>query len=122
MAEGPYAGDVALSLQVVSFPCGGFTVAWGTNHVVVDGSGLSLLVSAWSELARSGSGIVVSSPPEPGRTTTAPCSARPPSYRVSLDKAFTPSIGERQVNVLTIDGSFVIRLYYIEASEIAPAP
>uniref|UniRef100_J3KYH7 Uncharacterized protein n=1 Tax=Oryza brachyantha TaxID=4533 RepID=J3KYH7_ORYBR len=41
----PYAGDVALSVQVVSFPCGGFTVAWGTNHVVVDGRGLSLLVS-----------------------------------------------------------------------------
>uniref|UniRef100_A0A0D3EM07 Uncharacterized protein n=1 Tax=Oryza barthii TaxID=65489 RepID=A0A0D3EM07_9ORYZ len=30
----PYAGDVALSVQVVSFACGGFTVAWGTNHVV----------------------------------------------------------------------------------------
>uniref|UniRef100_J3L4Z3 Uncharacterized protein n=1 Tax=Oryza brachyantha TaxID=4533 RepID=J3L4Z3_ORYBR len=58
-----------------------------------------------------------SSPPEPGRTTTAPCSARPPSYRVSLDKAFTPSIGERHVNVLTSDESFVLRLYYIEASE-----
>uniref|UniRef100_A0A0D9UZB0 Uncharacterized protein n=1 Tax=Leersia perrieri TaxID=77586 RepID=A0A0D9UZB0_9ORYZ len=30
----PYYADVALSVQVVSFACGGFTVAWGTNHVV----------------------------------------------------------------------------------------
>ncbi|XP_006645736.2 coniferyl alcohol acyltransferase-like [Oryza brachyantha] len=114
----PYAGDVALSVQVVSFPCGGFTVAWGTNHVVVDGSGLSLLVSAWSELARSGSGeLVAGARPNHDRSVFRP--RAPPSYRASLDRAFTPSDGERQVNVLTSDESFVLRLYYIEASEIA---
>ncbi|RLM93862.1 hypothetical protein C2845_PM08G09060 [Panicum miliaceum] len=49
----PYADDVALSVQVVSFACGGFTVAWRTNHVLVDGSALSLLVTSWSEVVRS---------------------------------------------------------------------
>ncbi|KAL6850516.1 hypothetical protein ACP4OV_021143 [Aristida adscensionis] len=66
----PYGADVALSVQLVSFACGGFTVAWGTSHVLVDGSALSLLVTAWSELARSGTLAVGS-----GRTTTSRRSA-----------------------------------------------
>uniref|UniRef100_A0A0E0MU90 HXXXD-type acyl-transferase family protein n=1 Tax=Oryza rufipogon TaxID=4529 RepID=A0A0E0MU90_ORYRU len=113
----PYAGDVALSVQVVSFACGGFTVAWGTNHVVVDGSALSRLVSAWSELARSGT-LSPGSWPNHDRSVFRP--RAPPSYGASLDEAFTPLDGERQVNVLTRDESFVdVRLYYIEAADIA---
>ncbi|KAL6626466.1 hypothetical protein ACP70R_030192 [Stipagrostis hirtigluma subsp. patula] len=50
----PYSADVALSVQVVSFACGGFTVAWRTSHLLVDGSALSSLVTAWSVLARTG--------------------------------------------------------------------
>jgi|UniRef100_A0A0E0FJP1 hypothetical protein len=113
----PYAGDVALSVQVVSFACGGFTVAWGTNHVVVDGSALSMLVSAWSELARSGT-LAAGARPNHDRSVFRPRS--PPSYGASLDEAFTPLDGARQVNVLTSDESFVgVRLYYIEAADIA---
>ncbi|BAF04564.2 Os01g0261600 [Oryza sativa Japonica Group] len=98
----PYAGDVALSVQVVSFACGGFTVAWGTNHVVVDGSALSMLVSAWSELARSGT-LAAGARPNHDRSVFRPRS--PPSYGASLDEAFTPLDGARQVNVLTSDES-----------------
>ncbi|KAL6626469.1 hypothetical protein ACP70R_030195 [Stipagrostis hirtigluma subsp. patula] len=113
----PYAAaDVALSVQVVSFACGGFTVAWCTNHVLVDGSALSLLVSAWSELARSGT-LAVGSRPNHGRSVLRP--RAPPSYSASLDEAFTPLDAERQVNVLTAKQSFVERLYYVEASDIA---
>uniref|UniRef100_A0A0E0C0A1 Uncharacterized protein n=1 Tax=Oryza meridionalis TaxID=40149 RepID=A0A0E0C0A1_9ORYZ len=112
----PYAGDVALSVQVVSFACGGFTVAWGTNHVVVDGSALSRLVSAWSELARSGT-LSPGSWPNHDRSVFRP--RAPPSYGASLDEAFTALDGERQVNVLTRDESFVVRLYYIQAADIA---
>uniref|UniRef100_A0A0E0C0A0 Uncharacterized protein n=1 Tax=Oryza meridionalis TaxID=40149 RepID=A0A0E0C0A0_9ORYZ len=107
----PYAGDVALSVQVVSFACGGFTVAWGTNHVLVDGSALSMLVGAWSELARSGALAA-------GRSTAEPRPLRVPPTRRAVE--FTPlDDGERQVNVLTSDESFVARLYYIDAAEIA---
>nr|CAB3472732.1 unnamed protein product [Digitaria exilis] len=42
----PYGEDMALSVQLVSFACGGFTVAWSTNHVLVDASAMSLLVTA----------------------------------------------------------------------------
>ncbi|EAY73389.1 hypothetical protein OsI_01271 [Oryza sativa Indica Group] len=95
----------------------GFTVAWGTNHVVVDGSALSMLVSAWSELARSGT-LAAGARPNHDRSVFRPRS--PPSYGASLDEAFTPLDGARQVNVLTSDESFVgVRLYYIEAADIA---
>uniref|UniRef100_A0A0D9WDC3 Uncharacterized protein n=1 Tax=Leersia perrieri TaxID=77586 RepID=A0A0D9WDC3_9ORYZ len=95
----PYAADVALSVQVVSFACGGFTVACGTNHVVVDGCALTRAFGDGDAVA----GILAETRP----------------IRVPPDVAFTPLDGELQVNVLTTDESFVGRLYYIEASDIA---
>ncbi|TVU22500.1 hypothetical protein EJB05_32201, partial [Eragrostis curvula] len=112
----PYGQDMALSVQVVSFACGGFTVAWCTNHVLVDGSALSLLVRAWSELARTGT-LSAGARPNHDRLVFRP--RAPPSYSASLDKMFTPLESERQINVLTCDQSSVRRLYYIEASDVA---
>uniref|UniRef100_A0A0A9BUF4 Uncharacterized protein n=1 Tax=Arundo donax TaxID=35708 RepID=A0A0A9BUF4_ARUDO len=112
----PYGDDVALSVQVVSFACGGFTVAWCTHHVLVDGSALSLLVSAWSELALSGT-LAAGARPNHDRSVLRP--RAPPSYGAALDGAFTPLDAKRQVNVLTNELSFVERLYCIEASDIA---
>jgi hypothetical protein len=42
-----YGEDMTMSVQAVSFACGGFPVAWRTNHVVVDGCALSSLVTVW---------------------------------------------------------------------------
>uniref|UniRef100_R7WFI8 Anthranilate N-benzoyltransferase protein 1 n=1 Tax=Aegilops tauschii TaxID=37682 RepID=R7WFI8_AEGTA len=42
----PYGGDVPLSVQLVSFACGGFSVAWGHNHLLGDGHALLGLVCA----------------------------------------------------------------------------
>ncbi|CAL4957358.1 unnamed protein product [Urochloa decumbens] len=112
----PYGADVALSVQVVSFACGGFTVAWSTNHLLVDGCTLSSLVSAWSELALSGA-LSPGSQPSHDRAVFRPRAT--PSYDAALDEAFTPVRPERQVNVLTCEQSAVGRLYYIEASDIA---
>ncbi|RLM92319.1 omega-hydroxypalmitate O-feruloyl transferase-like [Panicum miliaceum] len=103
----PYGEDMALSVQVVSFACGGFTVAWGTNHVLVD---------ARSELMRSGA-LAAGSRPNHDRSVFRP--RVPPSYSAPLDEAFTPLDSRRQVNVLTVQQSFVQRTYYIEASDIA---
>ncbi|CAL4964334.1 unnamed protein product [Urochloa decumbens] len=111
----PYADGVALSVQVVSFECGGFAVAWCTNHVLADGKALSLLVSAWSELARTGA-LSAGARPNHDRSMFRP--RAPPSYSDSFNKAFTPVHAERQVNVLTAEQSFVERLYYIEAPDI----
>ncbi|KAJ1283188.1 hypothetical protein BS78_03G108700 [Paspalum vaginatum] len=112
----PYGEDMALSVQVVSFSCGGFTVAWSTNHLLVDGSALSSLVSAWSELALSGK-LSTGSWPSHERSVFR---ARPtPPYSAALDEAFTPADTRRQVNVLTFQRSAVERLYYIDGSTIA---
>ncbi|RLM69463.1 omega-hydroxypalmitate O-feruloyl transferase-like [Panicum miliaceum] len=108
--------DVALSVQVVSFACGGFTVAWRTNHLVVDGTALVSLVGAWSELARSGT-LSAGARPNHDRTVFRPRAT--PAYAASLDKAFTPLDPRLQVNVLTTSESFVQRFYYIDASDIA---
>ncbi|CAL4988364.1 unnamed protein product [Urochloa decumbens] len=103
----PYGEDMALSVQVVSFACGGFTVAWRTNHVIADGCALSFLVNAWSELTRSATRTL---PAElrPNHDRSAVFRPRtPPSYGASLDEAFTPLDARRQVNALTADQSSV---------------
>ncbi|RLN23557.1 omega-hydroxypalmitate O-feruloyl transferase-like [Panicum miliaceum] len=105
----PYGADVALSVQVVSFACGGFTVAWSMNHLLGDGCALSSLVSAWSELAVSRA-LSRGSRPNHHRAVFRP--------RAALDEAFTPVRADRQVNVLTWEQNAVGRLYYIEASGV----
>ncbi|CAM0145448.1 unnamed protein product [Urochloa decumbens] len=115
----PYGEDVALSVQVVSFVCGGFTVAWRTNHVVADGCALSSLVTAWSAFARSGTGTLPAAlRPNHDRSTVFRPRA-PPSYSASVGEAFTTLDARRQVNALTADQSCVLRFYRIEASDVA---
>lgn len=112
----PYGEDMALSVQLVSFACGGFTVVWCTNHVLVDGSALSFLVSSWSALARSGT-LPADGRPNNDRSVFRPRAS--PSYSRSLNEALTPLDAEHQVNVLTAGQSFVERLYYVDASDVA---
>ncbi|TVU45519.1 hypothetical protein EJB05_05008, partial [Eragrostis curvula] len=105
---------VALSVQVVSFACGGFSVAWRTSHLLVDGCALYMLVGMWSEFARNGTiggGVV----PSHDRSVLRPRS--PPSYAPSFGDAYRPDTGERLPNVLT-NQTFVERLYYIEESDV----
>ncbi|KAK3163523.1 hypothetical protein QOZ80_1AG0004790 [Eleusine coracana subsp. coracana] len=113
----PYDADVALSVQVVAFACGGFTVAWRTHHLLVDGNALGLLVGAWAEVARTGA-LAATARPNHDRALL-PRPRAPPRYDPALDAAFTSVDPARQVNVLTAEASFVERLYYIRASDIA---
>ncbi|GJN37871.1 hypothetical protein PR202_gb26868 [Eleusine coracana subsp. coracana] len=114
----PYdADDVPLSVQVVAFACGGFTVAWRTHHLLVDGSALGLLVGAWAEVARTGPLAAAARPSHDRAALLRP--RAPPRYSPALDAAFTPVDPARQVNALTAEASFVERLYYIRASDIA---
>ncbi|KAF8661583.1 hypothetical protein HU200_057005 [Digitaria exilis] len=113
----PYDMDVALSVQLVSFTCGGFTVAWCTNHVLMDASSMILLVNSWSEHARSGALPAGVRPNHDRSLLFRPRAA--PSYSASLDEAFTPLDKRHQVNVLTTQQSMVERLYYVDASAMA---
>ena len=80
-----YSADVALSVQLVSFACGGFAVAWGSNHLLVDGYSLCMIADAWSELARSGT---IATAPNHDRSVFRPRAV--PSYGPSFGEAFTP--------------------------------
>nr|CAB3472728.1 unnamed protein product [Digitaria exilis] len=104
----PYDMDVALSVQLVSFTCGGFTVAWCTSHVLMDASSMILLVNSWSEHARSGALPAGVRPNHDRSLLFRPRAA--PSYSASLHEAFTPLDKRHQVNVLTTQQSMVERL------------
>ncbi|GJN23634.1 hypothetical protein PR202_gb11298 [Eleusine coracana subsp. coracana] len=109
----PYdESSVALSVQLVSFACGGFSVAWRTSHLLVDGCALYALVGAWSEFARRGT---VAVPVSHDRAVLRPRS--PPRYAPGFGDAYTPDTGDRLVNVLT-NQSFVERLYRIDARDV----
>ncbi|KAF7007875.1 hypothetical protein CFC21_022766 [Triticum aestivum] len=115
-----YGADVVLSVQLVSFACGGFTVAWCSNHVVMDGYGLCMLASMWSELARSGTIDTTRSSGAPNfDRAVLPRPRAAPSYSPSLSEAFTPFEDKHLVNSLTAGSYCVTRLYYIEERDIA---
>ncbi|GJN29045.1 hypothetical protein PR202_gb17236 [Eleusine coracana subsp. coracana] len=110
----PYGEDgLALSVQLVSFACGGFAVVWRTNHVLVDGSALALLVRAWAELARNSYRLPAGSRPHHDRSIFRPRS--PPSYSASSVLTIVPDDYEQRI----LQISFVERLYHIKASDIA---
>uniref|UniRef100_A0A0E0G550 Uncharacterized protein n=1 Tax=Oryza nivara TaxID=4536 RepID=A0A0E0G550_ORYNI len=111
----PYAAEVVMSVQLLSFACGCFAVVWATNHLLGDGHIAVVLLRSWSELALTGTfagGLnldrsVLSRP------------RSPPMYSAAVDGMFVPWDHEHEVNPLTAEASFVERLYYVEAADIA---
>ncbi|KAI4973916.1 hypothetical protein ZWY2020_041699 [Hordeum vulgare] len=111
----PYAAEVPLSVQLVSFTCGGFAVVWATNNLIGDGNVGIMLVRMWSELVRSGT--ISEGGPSHDRSLFSP--REPPQYDPSLDGMFTQWDHEHEVNALTAEASFIERLYYVEERDIA---
>ncbi|KAE8768319.1 omega-hydroxypalmitate O-feruloyl transferase-like [Hordeum vulgare] len=115
----PYGGDVPLSVQVVSFACGGFSVVWGYNHLLGDGHALLGLVSRLSEIARTGT-LAPAARPVHGRSLFHPSSTPLRVRRRSSSLAtFKPLTSDRMINVLTSEASCVHRLYYLEEQAIS---
>lgn len=112
----PYHEGVTLSVQLLSFACGGFSVVWGTNNLVCDGPASGMFLSMWSELARTGR-MPDTLSVNHDRSVFRP--RDPPAYSAGLDGTFATYDDRRMVNALTADASFVERIYYIEASDIA---
>ncbi|XP_072978528.1 coniferyl alcohol acyltransferase-like [Typha angustifolia] len=108
----PFAKDLALSLQLVRFSCGGFSISWGTNHLLVDGHGLTMLPSSWSEFVRSGK---LSSPPNHDRSVFRPRS--PPRYDSKLEQEFMRYDPSKLINVLMAD-AVVRRNYVVDACDV----
>ncbi|GJN40459.1 hypothetical protein PR202_gb29674 [Eleusine coracana subsp. coracana] len=113
----PFDEDVPLSVQVVSFTCGGFSVSWSCNNLVVDGHSVAKLARMWSEFARSSGTKTFTEPPTSyDRSIFRP--REPPTYSDALNEMFTPYDHRHLVNVLTAEDSFVDKLYYVEAQDL----
>uniref|UniRef100_A0A0E0LIW8 Uncharacterized protein n=1 Tax=Oryza punctata TaxID=4537 RepID=A0A0E0LIW8_ORYPU len=112
----PYPKDVPLSVQLLRFACGSFSVVWGKHNLLHDGQVSTMIVRMWSELARTGR-ISDGLPINHDRSVFRP--RNPPSYGDALDAMFTTYDDGRLVNALTAHDSFIERLYYIEAGDIA---
>uniref|UniRef100_I1QFU5 Uncharacterized protein n=1 Tax=Oryza glaberrima TaxID=4538 RepID=I1QFU5_ORYGL len=90
-------------------------VVWASNHLLGNGHIVVVLLRSWSEFARTGTfagGLnldrsVLSRPHSP------------PRYSAAVDGMFVPWDHEHEVNPLTGEASFVERLYYVEAADIA---
>ncbi|KAL5199403.1 hypothetical protein ABZP36_020606 [Zizania latifolia] len=109
----PFEQGLALSLQLVRFACGGFSLSWGTNHLLVDGHGLTSLPNAWAELLRTGD---LSWEPHHDRCSLfRPRS--PPRYSPSLDAEFTRYAPCNLVNPLLV-AALVRRSYVVEAADV----
>ncbi|KAM0848621.1 hypothetical protein ACQ4PT_054284 [Festuca glaucescens] len=109
-----HAQEVVLSVQLVSFTCGGFAVVWATNSLIGDGNVGAMLVRMWSELVRTGS--ISGGGPTHDRSVFGP--RDPPTYGPSVAGMFMPWDHENEVNALTAEESFVERLYYVEERDI----
>ncbi|XP_047084086.1 coniferyl alcohol acyltransferase-like [Lolium rigidum] len=112
----PYAEEVPLSVQLVSFTCGGFAVVWGTHHLIGDGHFGAMLVKMGSEVVRSGT-ITRDAPTHDRSVLFRP--RNPLSYSASVAGMFTPWDHEHQVNALTAEESFICRLYRVDGHDIA---
>jgi hypothetical protein len=112
----PYPEEVAFSVQLLSFACGGFSVLWGNNDLVHDGHSITMVLRTWSELARTGA-VAEGFVPNYDRSVFR--ARDPPSYGAQLGATLEAYDYGRLVNALTLADSFVERLYYIEASDIA---
>ncbi|TVU39252.1 hypothetical protein EJB05_12661, partial [Eragrostis curvula] len=115
----PFDKAVALSLQLVSFGCGGFSVSWNWSHIVGDGCATCMVVDMWSAFVRNGAafagGGVVPYLVDDRSAVFRPRS--PPSYAPSFGDAYMVDTPEQHVNVLT-NQTFAERLYFIAARDV----
>ncbi|XBI05752.1 hypothetical protein VPH35_133874 [Triticum aestivum] len=75
----PYAKEAPLSVQLLSFTCGGFAVVWGTHHLIGDGYYGAMLVRMGSEVA----------PTQVQDRSVLFRPRNPPSYSAAVAEMFT---------------------------------
>ncbi|CAN6215075.1 unnamed protein product [Urochloa humidicola] len=110
----PFAHDLALSLQLVRFACGGFALSWGCNHLLIDGHGATAMSNAWAELLRTGG---LSWEPHHERASLfRPRSS--PRFAPELDAEFTRYDAAGLPNTL-LTATLVRKNYVVSAADVA---
>ncbi|CAL5044547.1 unnamed protein product [Urochloa decumbens] len=111
----PFAHDLALSLQLVRFACGGFALSWGCNHLLVDGHGATAMCNAWAELLRTGG---ISWEPHHERASLFRPRSPPRFDALLLDAEFTRYEPGELPNAL-LTATLVRRNYVVSAADVA---
>uniref|UniRef100_A0ACD5ZP62 Uncharacterized protein n=1 Tax=Avena sativa TaxID=4498 RepID=A0ACD5ZP62_AVESA len=112
----PFDQALPLSLQLVRFACGGFSLAVGTNHLLVDGRALALLLNSFAEMVRTGGHL--SRKPLLDRSLFSPPSPPPRRHSPSqLDAEFARFTPETMINPL-LAAAIQRRLYRVEAADL----
>ncbi|XP_073111276.1 coniferyl alcohol acyltransferase-like [Elaeis guineensis] len=106
----PSTTEIPLSVQVTSYACGGFSIAWSFDHLLADGNGFVKFLFLWSELARTGR---IPAMPNHDRSIFRPRS--PPSYGPLLDRTFT-ACTLHDVLAMPRNDISLKRMYYIHGS------
>lgn len=110
----PFDAGLPMSLQLVRFACGGFSLTVATNHLLADGRAFILLLNSLAEMVRTGGGGL-SREPRLDRSLLAPRS--PPRYSPSLDAEFARFTPETMINPL-LAAAIERRLYRIDAADL----
>jgi hypothetical protein len=110
----PFDAALPLSLQLVRFACGGFSLAVGTTHLLVDGRAVALLLNSFTEMVRTNGRL--SRKPLLDRSLFSPRS--PPRHNPSLDAEFARFTPETMINPL-LAAAIQRRLYRIQAADLA---
>ncbi|XBI75931.1 hypothetical protein VPH35_069234 [Triticum aestivum] len=114
MIQIPFDAGLALSLQVVRFACGGYSLTVGTNHLLADGRALILLLNSFAEMVRTGGGL--SRGPLLDRSSLL-VPRSPPRYSSSLDAEFARFTPETMINPL-LAAAMERRVYRIGAADL----
>jgi hypothetical protein len=110
----PFDAALPLSLQLVRFARGGFSLAVGTSHLLVDGRAVALLLNSFTEMVRTNGRL--SRKPLLDRSLFSPRS--PPRHNPSLDAEFARFTPETMINPL-LAAAIQRRLYRIQAADLA---
>uniref|UniRef100_A0A0D3GCW4 Uncharacterized protein n=1 Tax=Oryza barthii TaxID=65489 RepID=A0A0D3GCW4_9ORYZ len=107
-----FDASLPLSLQLVRFACGGFSLTVATNHLLADGRAFIVLLNALGEMVREGR---LTSEPLLDRSLLMPRS--PPRFSPSLDEEFSRFTPATMINPL-MAAAIQRRLYRIEAADL----
>ncbi|KAF5198289.1 Spermidine hydroxycinnamoyl transferase [Thalictrum thalictroides] len=110
----PLSLEIPLCMQVTSFTCGGFSISWTFDHILVDATAVNLFLVTWSKIVQK---KPISNFPDHQRLILKPRS--PPTYCPLLDKTFTKCSMEMILNTPMAYDNSIKRLYFIEGSDVS---
>ncbi|KAK9102797.1 hypothetical protein Sjap_020051 [Stephania japonica] len=111
----PTSQEMPLRIQVTSFNCGGFSIAWSIDHALADATSFVMFLASWSEIVQT---KALSMPPDHRRSIIRPRS--PLKFSPSIDNTFIKFTIEDVVNMVPMTGYDISlkRMFFIQGSHL----